>query len=91
MPAARWQLAFVLGTEVVPGFVEVWGDGGPSRLVRSWWERDGRSAKIEGGTAVQSNVPVAEAIVDEMVLLDRVQDALGELVGAARGGCSRSA
>jgi transposase-like protein len=35
---------------------------------------------------VQSNVPVAEAIVDEMVLPDRVQDALGELVGAAREG-----
>ena len=49
-------------------------------------ERDGRSAKIEGGTAVQSNVPVAEATVDEMVLPDRVQDALGDLVGAAREG-----
>lgn len=35
---------------------------------------------------MQSNVPVAEATVDEMVLPDRVQDALGELVGAAREG-----
>jgi putative transposase len=35
---------------------------------------------------VQSNVPVAEATVDGMVLPDRVQDALGELVGAAREG-----
>ncbi len=34
---------------------------------------------------MQSNVPVAEATVDEMVLPDRVQDALGELVGAAKG------
>ncbi len=35
---------------------------------------------------MQSNVPVAEATVDEMVLPDRVQDALGDLVGAAREG-----
>ena len=35
---------------------------------------------------MQSNVPVAEATMDEMVLGDRVQDALGELVGAAREG-----
>ena len=73
-------------TEDVPVLVELRGDGGPSRLVRSWWERDGRSAKIEGGTAVPSNVPVAEATLDEMVLPERVQDALGQLVGAAREG-----
>ena len=35
---------------------------------------------------MQSNVPVAEATVDEMVLPERVQDALGDLVGAAREG-----
>jgi transposase-like protein len=35
---------------------------------------------------VQSNVPVAEATLDEMVLPERVQDALGQLVGAAREG-----
>ena len=32
------------------------------------------------------NVPVAEAINDEAVLPQRVQEALGELVGAAREG-----
>ena len=35
---------------------------------------------------MQSNVPVAEATVDEMVLPERVQEALGDLVGAAREG-----
>ncbi len=35
---------------------------------------------------MQSNVPVAEAINDEIVLPERVQDALGELVGAAKEG-----
>jgi hypothetical protein len=35
---------------------------------------------------VQSNVPVAEATRDGMVLPECVQDALGELVGAAREG-----
>jgi transposase-like protein len=35
---------------------------------------------------VQGNVPVAEAIKDEAVLPERVQEALGELVGAAREG-----
>ena len=35
---------------------------------------------------MQSNVPVAEATLDEMVFPDRVQDALGEVVGAAREG-----
>ena len=32
------------------------------------------------------NVPVAEAISDETVLPERVQDALGQLVGAAKEG-----
>jgi putative transposase len=35
---------------------------------------------------VKSNVPVAEAISDEAVLPERVQEALGELVGAAKEG-----
>jgi transposase-like protein len=35
---------------------------------------------------VSSNVPVAEATRDEVVLPDRVQEALGQLVGAAREG-----
>ena len=35
---------------------------------------------------MQSNVPVAEATLDEMVFPDRVQDAPGEVVGAAREG-----
>jgi putative transposase len=42
--------------------------------------------KIEGGTAVECNVPVAEAINDQAVLPERVQEALGQLVGAAREG-----
>jgi putative transposase len=35
---------------------------------------------------VKSNVPVAQAINDEAVLPERVQEALGELVGAAKEG-----
>ena len=35
---------------------------------------------------MKSNVPVAEAINDEAVLPERVQEALGQLVGAAREG-----
>jgi hypothetical protein len=42
--------------------------------------------KIEGGTAVKCNVQVAEATVDEAVFPERVQEALGRLVGAAREG-----
>ena len=46
----------------------------------------GDPAKIEGGTAVKCNVPVAEATNDEAVLPERVQEALGQLVGAAKEG-----
>jgi transposase-like protein len=46
----------------------------------------GDPVKIEGGTAVKCNVPVAEAINDEGVLPERVQEALGQLVGAAKEG-----
>ena len=35
---------------------------------------------------MSSNVPVAEATRDEAVLPERVQEALGELVGAAKEG-----
>ena len=35
---------------------------------------------------MKCNVPVAEAINDEAVLPERVQEALGQLVGAAREG-----
>jgi hypothetical protein len=35
---------------------------------------------------VNGNVPVAEATQQEAVLPERVQDALGELVGAAKEG-----
>ena len=35
---------------------------------------------------MKSNVPVAEAINDEAVLPERVQEAFGELVGAAKEG-----
>ena len=46
----------------------------------------GDPVKIEGGTAVNETVPVAEAINGEAVLPERVQEALGQLVGAAREG-----
>jgi putative transposase len=46
----------------------------------------GDPIKIEGGTAVKSNVPVARATNDEVVLPQRVQEALGQLVGAAKEG-----
>jgi transposase-like protein len=46
----------------------------------------GGSAKTEGGTAVNQTVPVAQATNDEAVLPERVQEALGELVGAAKEG-----
>ena len=35
---------------------------------------------------MECNVPVAEATQDEMVLPERVQDALGQLFGAAKEG-----
>ncbi len=35
---------------------------------------------------MKSNVPVAEATLDEVVLPERVQEALGRLLGAAREG-----
>jgi hypothetical protein len=46
----------------------------------------GDPAKIEGGTAVKETVPVVEATRDEAVLPERVQEALGQLVGAAKEG-----
>jgi hypothetical protein len=46
----------------------------------------GGSAKTEGGTAVKETVPLAQATSDEAVLPERVQEALGQLVGAAKEG-----
>jgi hypothetical protein len=46
----------------------------------------GGSAKTEGGTAVNQTVPVVDAASDEAVLPERVQEALGQLVGAAKEG-----
>jgi transposase-like protein len=46
----------------------------------------GDPPKIEGGTAVDENVAVAQAISQEAVLPVRVQEALGQLVGAAKEG-----
>src|SRR5437764_3354062 len=46
----------------------------------------GDPPRSKGGTAVSSNVPVAEATRDEAVLPERVQEALGQLVGAAKEG-----
>jgi hypothetical protein len=42
--------------------------------------------KIEGGTAVKRTVPVAEVATVSQDLSARVEDALGELVGAAKEG-----
>ena len=38
---------------------------------------------------MNGNVPVAQATRDEVVFPERVQEALGELVGAAKEGCWR--
>jgi putative transposase len=46
----------------------------------------GDQPRSKGGTAVSQTVPVAEATSDEAVLPVRVQEALGELVGAAKEG-----
>src|SRR5436309_7669798 len=46
----------------------------------------GGSAKTEGGTAVKETVPVTQATMQEAVLPERVQEALGRLVGAAKEG-----
>jgi transposase-like protein len=46
----------------------------------------GDPPRSKGGTAVSSNVPVAQATSDEAVLPERVQEALGQLVGAAKEG-----
>src|ERR1700676_3870000 len=46
----------------------------------------GDPPRSKGGTAVNCNVPVAEAINDEAVLPERVREALGQLVGAAKQG-----
>jgi transposase-like protein len=46
----------------------------------------GDPSKIEGGTAVNSNVAVAQATSQEVVLSERVREALGQLVGAAKEG-----
>jgi hypothetical protein len=47
----------------------------------------GDPAKIEGGTAVkEATVSVAQAAGGEAVLPARVQEALGQLVGAAKEG-----
>jgi putative transposase len=46
----------------------------------------GDPSKIKGGTAVDRNVPLAQASSGEVVLPARVQEALGQLVGSAREG-----
>ncbi len=76
-------------SEVVPGLVELRGDGGSPAASAPVGSVRGGPAKIEGGTAVSSNVPVAQATMQEAVLPEGVQDALGELVGAAKEGCWR--
>jgi len=42
--------------------------------------------KIQGGTAVKENVPVAQAATTSRELPPRVQEALGELLGVAQRG-----
>jgi transposase-like protein len=46
----------------------------------------GDPPRSEGGTAVKCTVSVAEAISDEAVFPERVREALGQLVGAAKEG-----
>jgi putative transposase len=46
----------------------------------------GDPSKIEGGTAVNRNVPLAQASMDQVVLPARVQEALGLLVESAKEG-----
>jgi putative transposase len=46
----------------------------------------GDPSKIKGGTAVKSNVSLAQASIEEAVLPARIQEALGQLVGAAKEG-----
>jgi hypothetical protein len=46
----------------------------------------GDPSKIKGGTAVKSNVSLAQASTEEAVLPARIQEALGQLVGAAKEG-----
>src|SRR5437763_2906335 len=46
----------------------------------------GDPRRSKGGTAVSKTVPVAQATDDEAVLPERVQEALGRLVGAAKEG-----
>ena len=72
--------------EVVPGLVELEVTAVPPGSSALGGSVTGDPVKIEGGTAVKCNVPVAEAINDEGVLPERVQEALGQLVGAARDG-----
>jgi len=49
----------------------------------------GDPLKIEGGTAMKTVSVAQAATAQEAVLPARVQEALGELVGAARKDCSR--
>jgi hypothetical protein len=50
----------------------------------------GDPAQIEGGTAVkETTVSVAQAATAAREISPPVEKALGELVGAARRGCSR--
>jgi len=46
----------------------------------------GDPSKIKGGTAVKSNVALGQASTEEAVLPERIQEALGQLVGAAKEG-----
>jgi transposase-like protein len=46
----------------------------------------GDPSKIKGGTAVKSNVSLAQASSEEAVLPERIEEALGQLVGAAKEG-----
>jgi hypothetical protein len=83
---SRARPAAVSRSGVVPKLVEL--DGGPFGLVRSPGEPQGDPSKIEGGTAVkETTVSVAQAVVAEQAVRPaRVQEARGELVGAAREG-----
>jgi hypothetical protein len=46
----------------------------------------GDPSRSKEGTAVKGNVSLAQASSEETVLPERIQEALGRLVGAAKGG-----
>lgn len=88
---ARTEVVWVFGAgEPVPALVELRGDGGPPPHPLRLGPFALIPQKIEGGTGVKGTVTVAQATSHDVVLPERVQEALGQLVGAAKGGTARA-